>query len=83
MFHSVPFFDLCCMYRLDPEAHEGDSPTAVELAAVNGHIETFDALIARLQVAPDNDWFQLAQVCEGDIVLQKSGSGNLDVDVCG
>jgi len=49
-------------HGMDPEAHEGESPTAVELAAVNGQIETFEALRARLEIAPDNDWFQLAQL---------------------
>ena len=66
---------------MDPEAHEGESPTAVELAAVNGQIETFEALRARLEIATDNEWFQLAQVCEGDFVVQKRGSENVDVDV--
>ena len=51
------------MYRLDPEAHLEDSPTAVELAAVNGCVKTFALLKARLQTDSNSEWFQLAQVC--------------------
>ena len=48
------------LHRLDPDAHVEDSPTAVKLAAVNGHINNFAALTARLKIDPG--WFQLAQV---------------------
>ena len=51
------------MHRLDPEAHQEDTPRAVELAAVNGRVESFAALAAHLQIDSDNEWFQLAQVC--------------------
>ena len=51
------------MCRLDPEAHSEDSPTAFELAAVNGHVKTFELLTARLHIDSNSEWFQLAQVC--------------------
>ena len=47
--------------RLDPTAHLDDSPTAVELAADNGHAETFALLAAKLEM--DSDWLKLVQVC--------------------
>jgi len=47
-------------HGLDPDAHVEDSPTAVELAAVNGHINTFAALTAILKIDPE--WFQMAQL---------------------
>merc|ERR1719339_367646 len=56
-------------HRLDPEAHQEDSPRAVELAAVHGHVETFAALASRLDL--DDEWFQLAQV----LVLGMSRDG--------
>jgi len=56
-------------HGLDPEAHEEDSPRAVELAAVHGHGETFAALTAHLNL--DNEWLQLAQV----LVWGMSGDG--------
>jgi len=49
-------------HGLDPEAHQEDSPRAVELAAVNGRVESFAALAAHLQIDSDNEWFQLAQL---------------------
>ena len=51
------------MHRVDPEAHLEDSPQAVQLAALNGRVETFSALAAHLQIDPNDEWFQLAQVC--------------------
>ena len=50
------------LLRGDPEAHQEDTPRAVELAAVNGRIETFATLAAHLQIDSDDEWFQLAQV---------------------
>jgi len=55
----------------DPEAHQEDTPRAVELAAVNGRIETFAALAAHLQIDSDDEWFQLAQL----LVWGMSGDG--------
>jgi len=49
-------------HGLDPEAHLEDSPTAVELAAVNGCVKTFALLKARLQTDSNSEWFQLAQL---------------------
>ena len=51
------------MCRLDPEAHSEDSPTAFELATVNGHVKTFELLTAKLHIDSNSEWFQLAQVC--------------------
>ena len=51
------------MCRLDPEAHSEDSPTAFELATVNGHVKTFELLTAKLRIDSNSEWFQLAQVC--------------------
>ena len=48
--------------RIDPEAHEGDSPRAVELAAFNGRVETFARMAEILEIDPNTVWFQLAQV---------------------
>jgi len=59
-------------HGLDPEAHEGESPRAMELAAVNGCVETFALLTARLEIDSHSVWFQLAQVCVGEVVSQKS-----------
>ena len=70
--HIFIFSNLCCTIRLDPEAHEGESPRAVELAAVNGCVETFALLTARLEIDSNSVWFQLAQVCVGEVVSQKS-----------
>ena len=70
------------MYRLDPESQKEDSPTALELAAVNGHFDSFVQLIARLKIAPDDEWFQMAQVglgCSGKkwVTLAKKHYKNL------
>ena len=51
------------MHRVDPEAHLEDSPRAVQLASLNGRVETFAALAAHLHIDPNDEWFQLAQVC--------------------
>ena len=61
------------MYRLDPEAHLEDSPTAVELAAVSGCVKTFALLTARLQIDSNSEWFQLAQVCMVRGLIKQSG----------
>ena len=66
------------MYRLDPEAHLDDSPTAVELAALSGCVKTFALLTARLQIDSNSEWFQLAQVC---IVTLLAPKGALVVTV--
>jgi len=50
------------MHRVDPEAHLEDSPRAVQLAALNGRIETFAALATHLHIDPKDEWFQLAQL---------------------
>ena len=39
-----------------------DSPSALELAAIEGFRETFALLAARLKIDSDNDWLKLAQV---------------------
>jgi len=49
-------------HGLDPDAHEGESPRAVELAAVYGRVETFALLTATLEIDSNSDWFQLAQL---------------------
>merc|ERR1719430_3064384 len=56
-------------HGLDPEAHSEDSPTALELAADDGHAETFALLASKLEI--DSDWFKLAQV----LVWAMSGDG--------
>ena len=46
--------------RLDPESHPEETPSAVELAAINGHVDTFSLLAARLQMdSQGNDWLIL------------------------
>ena len=50
-------------HRLDPESHREGAPRAIELAAVNGHVDTFSMLAARLKMdSQNNEWFQLGQV---------------------
>ena len=50
------------LHRLDPEAHMKDSPSALELAAIEGFRETFALLAGRLKIDSNNDWLKLAQV---------------------
>merc|ERR1719500_1443608 len=58
-------------HGLDPEARVEDTPRAVELAAVNGRVETFAALAAHLHIDSDDEWFQLVQL----LVWGMSGNG--------
>ena len=49
--------------RLHPEEYVEGSPGAIELAAVNGHVEVFSVLAAKLKMDSQNsEWFQLGQV---------------------
>ena len=59
---SIMLFHLFCSYRLDPEAHEGDSPRAVEIAAFEGRVETFTLLTKSLEADSNSVWLSLAQV---------------------
>ena len=65
--------NLRCVPRVDPEArvgpYGGESASAVELAAVHGHIETFELLTATLEIDSNSDWFQLAQVSDKSEVV--------------
>ena len=48
---------------MDPELHPEGTPRAIELAAINGHIDAFSLLAARLRMDSQNDeWFQMGQV---------------------
>ena len=50
-------------HRLDLESHREGTPRAIELAAINGHVDAFSLLAARLQMdSQNNEWFQLGQV---------------------
>ena len=50
-------------HRLDPESHREGTPRAIELAAINGHVDAFSLLAARLKMdSQNNEWFQLGKV---------------------
>jgi len=50
-------------HRLDLESHREGTPRAIELAAINGHVDAFSLLAARLQMdSQNNEWFQLGQL---------------------
>jgi len=50
-------------HGLDPECHVEGSPGAIELAAVNGHLDVFSILEERLKMDPQNsEWLQLGKL---------------------
>ena len=54
---------LLLSHRLDTESNQEGTPRAIELAAVNGHVDAFSLLAARIQMdSQNNEWFQLGQV---------------------
>ena len=71
--HIFIFSKLLCTHRLDPEAHEGDSPRAVEMAAFEGRVETFTLLTKTLDTDSNSVWLSLAQVCVNGIGSLKCG----------
>merc|ERR1712192_142308 len=58
---KTDYIRLLLDHGLEPEWHCEGTPRAVELAAVNGHVDTFSLLAARLRME-NNDWFQLGQL---------------------
>jgi len=60
---KTDYVGLLLDHGLDPESHREGAPRAIELAAVNGHVDTFSMLAARLKMdSQNNEWFQLGQL---------------------
>jgi len=60
---KTEYLQLLLDHGLDPDCHAEGTPRAVELAAVNGHVEAFSLLAARLHMDSHNsEWFQLGQL---------------------
>jgi len=58
---KTEYLQLLLDHGLEPEWHPEGTPRAVELAAVNGHVDAFSLLAARLPME-NNEWFQLGQL---------------------
>merc|ERR1719249_398245 len=60
---KTKYLQILLDHGLDHNSQVEETPTPIQLAAVNGHMGTFSLLAARLQMDSDNsEWFQLGQV---------------------
>merc|ERR1712032_213145 len=60
---KTDYVGLLLDHGLDLESHREGTPRAIELAAINGHVDAFSMLATRLQMySQNNEWFQLGQL---------------------
>jgi len=60
---KTEYLQLLLDHGLQPDWHCDGSPPPIQLAAVNGHLDAFSLLAARLEMDSDNnEWFQLGQL---------------------
>jgi len=60
---KTEYLQILLDHGLDHNSQVEETPTPIQLAAVNGHMDAFSLLAARLQMDSDNsEWFQLGQL---------------------